>query len=192
MRKAAFLLTALLLLFMTVQAYSDEIELGLSWTPVMDDAVSADDEVDSIRGFHLGYVMWGFVYFSWDALVMPPSIIQNWTGFYRPGFLNLYDVGVTFYFKPFTFYGELGLNNVYVYRQGSNQALKNNFGANLRIGGGLKWDWIGVNLSGTAVFHSFESMAATLAELVRSDSSDRAAEKIGNAIVPSLNVVLYF
>ena len=192
MRKAAFLLTVFLLLSISVQAYSDEIELGLSWTPVMDNAASADEEVDSIRGFHLGYVLWGFVYGSWDALVMPPSIIQNWTGFYRPGFLNLYDVGVTFTFRPFVVYAELGLNNVYVYKQGSSQALKNNFGANLRIGGGLKWDWIGINLSGTAVFHSFASMASTLAELANSDSSDRAAEKIGNAIVPSLNVVLYF
>ena len=192
MRKTALFLAVFVLLFMSVQAFSDEIELGLSWTPIMDDAVSAEDAVDSIRGFHFGYVLWGFVYGSWDALVMPPSIIQNWTGFYRPGFLNLYDVGVTFYFKPFVVYGELGLNNVYVYKQGSSQALKNNFGANLRIGGGLKWDWIGINLSGTAVFHSFRSMAGTLAELVNSDSSDRAAKKIGDAIVPSLNVVLYF
>ncbi len=192
MRKAACILATFLLLFVTVRLFSDEIELGLSWTPVMDDAASAEDAVDSIRGFHFGYVLWKFVYFSWDALVMPPSIIQDWTGFYRPGFLNLYDAGVTFYFKPFIFYGELGINNVYVYKQGSNQALQNNFGANLRIGGGLKWDWIGVNLSGTAVFNSFGSLVSTLAELANSDSSDRALEKIGNTIVPSLNVALYF
>lgn len=192
MRKAAFIFTALLLLSMTIPGYSDTIEIGLSWTPIMDDAVGADDEFDAISGFHFGYVWWGFLYASLDALVMPPTIIQNWTGFYRPGFLNLYDVGVTFYLHPFTFYGELGLNNVYVYKQGSSQALKNNFGANLRIGGGLRWGWIGINLSGTAVFHSFKSMADTLKELVPPDSRDRAAEKIGNAIVPSLNVVLYF
>jgi hypothetical protein len=84
------------------------------------------------------------------------------------------------------------MNNVYVYNQGSNQALKNNFGANLRLGAGLKWDWIGINLSGTAVFHSFRSMTRTLAGLANKDSRERAVDKIGETIVPSINVALYF
>jgi hypothetical protein len=192
MRKAVFILAFGALIVVGQPAFSDEIELGLSWTPMRDQSVSAEEEFDAIRGFHIGYVLWEFVYFSWDALVIPPTIIEGWTGYYRPGFLNLYDAGVRFYFSPFLFYGELGMNNVYVYRQGSSQALENNFGANLRLGAGLKWDWIGVNLSGTAVFHSFRSMTATLAELANRDSRDRAAEKIGNTIVPSFNVALYF
>ncbi|MBN1686273.1 MAG: hypothetical protein JW852_06435 [Spirochaetales bacterium] len=191
MRKAACIL-ALLLIFVSAPVFSGEIELGLSWTPIADDSVSAEEDRDAIRGFHIGYVLWNFVYFSWDALVMPPSIIEGWTGYYRPGFLNMYDAGIRFYLKPFLLYSELGMNNVYVYNQGSSQALSNNFGANLRLGAGLKWDWIGVNISGTAVFHSFSSMTGTLAELTNEDSRDRALEKIRKSLVPSFNLALYF
>ncbi len=192
MRKAVFIFGIGLLLGASVPGFSDTLDLGLSWTPVADKSIAAQEELDAIRGFHIGYALWDFVYFSWDALVIPPSIIEGWTGFYRPGFLNLYDGGIQLYFKPFFFYSEIGLNNVYVYKQGSNQVLQNNFGANLRLGLGLRWDWIGVNLSGTAVFHSFSSLTSTLAELANRDSRDRALQKIGDAIVPSFNFALYF
>ena len=191
MRRAAFIL-GILLILTSAPVFSDEIELGLSWTPIADESIAAEEERDAIRGFHIGYVMWNLVYLSWDALVIPPSIIEGWTGYYRPGFLNLYDAGVRFYFKPFLLYTTMGMNNVYVYNQGSSQALRNNFGANLRLGAGLRWDWIGVNLSGTAVFHSFRSMTSTLAELANKDSRERAMDKIGRTIVPSFNFVLYF
>ena len=191
MRKTAFIF-AICFVFIGAPAFSDVIELGLSWTPVSSDSVSAEEELDWIRGFHIGYVIWDFVYISWDALVIPPTVIEGWTGFYRPGFLNLYDAGVQFYFKPFLLYGELGLNSVFVHNQGSSQALRNNFGANLRLGGGLKWDWIGINLSGTAVFHNIEALTSALGDLVRKESREQAAEKLGNAFIPSLNVALYF
>ncbi len=192
MRKAAIALLSCVVVFCAAPAFSDEIELGLSWTPIRVDSVSAEEKNDAISGFHIGYVLWRFVYFSWDALVIPPSIIEGWTGYYRPGFLNLYDAGVQFYLKPFLLYSEVGLNNVYVYKQGSGQAIQNNFGANLRLGAGLKWDWIGINLSGTSVFHSFSSMTNTLAELVNKESRERAVDKISNTLVPSLNLTLYF
>ena len=97
MRKAACIVVLSCLVVIAAPVFSDEIELGLSWTPVADESVSAEDEIDAIRGFHIGYILWNFVYFSWDALVMPPSIIEGWTGFYRPGF-DCYYVYVVFLF----------------------------------------------------------------------------------------------
>ncbi|MBT3273948.1 MAG: hypothetical protein HN368_12400, partial [Spirochaetales bacterium] len=93
MRKTVIAVAAVFLLLIAAPAFSNELELGLSWTPVAADENYDEDSGESITGFHVGYVMLNFLYASWDALVMPPSIISEWTGLYRPGFLNLYDAG---------------------------------------------------------------------------------------------------
>ena len=201
MRKAV-LAAVVLLLLMTAPAFSligpGEIELGLSWTPLEADQSAGpdaeEDALDAMTGFHVGYVLWNFLYLSWDSLVAPPSLISDWTGFSRPGFLNLYDAGIRFLIKPVLGYVTIGMNNIYVYRQGDLQGLENNFGANLRIGAGVKFDWWGVNLSGTAVFPSFQRMIGTLKNLAatNSDIQNAAVQAIGDSLVPSINVTVYF
>jgi len=86
------------------------------------------------------------------------------------------------------------MNNIYVYRQGDLQGLENNFGANLRLGAGVKFDWWGVNLSGTAVFPSFQRMIGTIKGLAATsdDVRNAALQKIGDSLVPSINVTVYF
>ena len=181
-----------LLLMISAPAYSNELELGLSWMAVATDETQTDDAADSITGFHVGYVMLNFLYASWDSLVMPPSIISEWTGFYRPGFLNLFDVGVRLQIKPVIASVGIGLNNVYVYDQASVQALENDFGANLRLGAGLRFDWWGVGLTGTAVFPSFDYMVETLKGLVSDTTREFAAQKIVDSLVPAISLTLYF
>jgi hypothetical protein len=201
MRKA-MLAAVVMLLLMTAPAFSDigpgELELGLSWTPLPADESAGpaveEDALDAMTGFHVGYVLFKFLYISWDSLVTPPSLIKSWTGFNRPGFLNLYDAGIRFIIKPVLGYVLLGMNNVYVYKQGDLQGLENNFGANLRLGLGVRFDFFGVNLSGTAVFPSFQRMAGTLKGLAATtdDVRNASVQAITESLVPSLNIVFYF
>jgi hypothetical protein len=183
-----------LLLMISAPAYSNEFELGLSWMPVPTDENQTEDTVDSITGFHIGYVMLNFLYASWDALVMPPSIISDWTGLYRPGFLNLYDAGIRIQIKPVVVTVGLGLNSVYVYDEGNTQFLEDSksLGANLRVGAGVRFDWWGVSLTGTAVFPTFDYMVETLKGLVADSTREYAAEKIVDALLPAIALTLYF
>jgi hypothetical protein len=192
MRKVV-LAAAVLLLIFAAPAFANELELGLSWTPLPGADKNAEEgQLDSITGFHIAYNWWSIMYASWDSLVMPPFIIQDWTGYRRPGFLNLYDVGIRIVLGPVVGYATLGMNNVYVYKQKELAGLENNFGANLRLGAGLKFNWWGINLSGTAVFPSFQYMVNTLKGLAAKSTSDVALSKIGDALVPSINVTFYF
>ena len=192
MRKTLIVAVAVVMLLVAAPAFSNELELGLSWTPVPGNEDLGEESIDSITGFHIAYVMLNFLYASWDAWVMPPSIITEWTGLYRPGFLNLYDAGIRIQIRPIVVYAGLGLNNVYVYRQGDVQALENNFGANLRVAAGLRFDWWGLNLSGTAVFPSFDYMIDTLKGLVAESTRQFAGQKIVDALIPSIGLTLYF
>lgn len=192
MRKTVLAVAVVMLVMIAAPAFSNELELGLSWTPVPGNEDYGEESYDSITGFHIGYVMLNFLYGSWDALVMPPSIISEWTGLYRPGFLNLWDFGVRFQIRPVIASAALGLNNIYVHRQGDIQSLENNFGANLRIAAGLRFDWWGIGLTGTAVFPSFDFMIDTLRGLFPESTRQFALQNIGDALVPSIALTLYF
>jgi hypothetical protein len=190
MRKIV-LITALLALVMAMPVFAD-IEIGASWTPVLADEKSSSEDLESITGFHLGYQWWGIFYATWDSLIMPPDIINGLVGYQRPGFLNLIDAGITIRIGPIVTYVTAGINNVYVYKQEELSGYEPEFGANLRAGAGLKFGWWGVNVSGTAVFASFERMAQTLAALGDDATRDIAFEKIVDGLIPSVNVTLYF
>jgi hypothetical protein len=180
-------------MILAVPAFSNELELGLSWTPLPGaDQNSPEGELDSITGFHIAYNWWAVMYASWDSLVMPPFIIQEWTGYKRPGFLNLYNIGVRFTLGPVVGYATAGMNNIYVYKQEQLGGIDNNFGANLRLGAGLKFNWWGINLSGTAVFPTFDYMVNTLKGLAAESTRNVSLAKIGDALVPSINLTFYF
>ncbi len=202
MKKFLVPLAALLLLALAVPAAFAEVELGLSATPVPGGQGTTSTEADMITGFHVGY-NWGILYGSWDALAMPPRFISNMTGSwdsvnnvyvegpYVPGFLNLFDVGLRVILQPFVLYTTIGVNDIYVYK---NLGPGGNFGANLRLGAGLRFGFWGVSLSGTAVFPSFGSMVQTLKQLVAQDAAIRnqAVSVIGDNLVPSINLTFYF
>lgn len=198
MKRLLIPLLVLFLIALAVPAFA-QVELGMSWTPVPGGQGTGNTQVDSITGFHVAY-RWTVLYLSWDSLVMPPSLIENMTGYwdpvkeiyisgpYLPGFLNLYDVGLELMLRPFVLYTEIGTNNIYVYNnQGGGQ-----FGANLRLGVGLTFGWWGLNLSGTAVFPSFAKLKETLTKLVSSETRNEAVQVIGDNLVPSINLTFYF
>jgi hypothetical protein len=181
MKKLLVPLAVLLLLAMAVPAAFAEVELGISATPTPGGPSNAGG-YDTITGFHVGYA-WGILYGSWDSLAMPATLISNMTGYwdnvnnvyvsgpYAPGFLNLYDVGLRIVLQPFVIYTELGANTIYVYK---NLGGGGNFGANLRLGAGLRFGFWGVNVSGTAVFGSFQILTDTLKQLVSSTTRNAA------------------
>jgi hypothetical protein len=197
MKKLLGPLAVLVLLALAVPAFA-EVELGISATPVQGGQSNAGG-YDTITGFHVGYA-WSIIYLSWDALAMPAVLVQNMTGHfdektssyvtgvYAPGFLNLYDAGLRLVLQPFLVYAEVGTNNLYVYKnQGGGS-----FGANLRIGAGLRFNTWGVNLSGTSVFDSFDQLSKTLTKLASKDTANEAIAAIGKNIVPSINLTFYF
>jgi len=198
MKRLLVLLAALLLVAVAVPAAFADVELGISATPTPGGQSNAGG-YDMITGFHVAYG-WGILYGSWDALAMPPQLISNMTGYwdtnqglyidgpYAPGFLNLYDIGLRIVLQPFVLYTEVGTNNIYVYK---NQA-GGSFGANLRLGGGLKFGFWGVNVSGTAVFSSFGQLTDTLKKLVSDQTRNEAVSAISGALVPSINLTFYF
>ncbi len=197
MKKLLVLLAAALLMAMAVPAAFAEVELGISGTPVPDPLTGA---VDTSTGFHVGY-NWSILYLSWDAIAVHSGFIasqtgswdgNNWvSGPYVPGFLNLFDAGLIFTLRPFVLYAEVGTNTLYVYQPSINGG-GGNFGANLRLGAGLRFGFWGVNISGTAVFSDFTALTTTLAKLGSAATQTAAFGAITSALVPSLNLTFYF
>lgn len=158
-------------------------------------------------GFHFGYSM-SFLYATIDAMVLPPFLVSDMTnvdyyddvkkewvvipGVERPAFLNFIDVGAKFTLGSFVLFGEAGINQLYIYRQGDiPDEQKGSFGTNLRIGVSYKvLDSLSVGLTGTAIFPNFETMGKALKGLVSDDEGyDGAAEQL--KFLPILMVVMY-
>ena len=200
MKRLLIPLLVLCLVALAVPAFA-QVELGISYTPVpggQGTPGAGNTTVDTITGFHVAY-RWTVLYLSWDSLAMPSSSIENMTGYwngdtyvagpYLPGFLNLYDVGLEFMLRPFLLYAEVGTNSIYIYQGAPGGG---NFGANLKLGAGLRFGWWGLNLSGTAVFSSFSVLADTLKQLASSETANTALTTIGDNLVPSINLTFYF
>jgi hypothetical protein len=181
----------LLIIAAAMPAFSNELEVGLSFTPLPGGQDSPQGEMDFMFGFHFGYSFLYILYATWDSLVVPPPMIFDWTGYDRPGYLNLYDAGVRFSIGPVIAYAEVGLNSIYVYKQ-ETIGFDPNFGANLRLGVGARFGWVGVNVSGTSVFPSFDYMIGTLKGLVADSTRKQSLGKIRDTLVPSLNFTMYF
>ncbi len=207
MKKLTILIVIAVMITFAVPVFSaDQWEIGLSWTPIPggDQSTKSKDEggMDSITGFHFGYIWWHIGYATWDALVMPPFIIAgmtsyqddqgNWQpGYYRPGFLNLFDVGGRLNIGPFVASAEMGINNIYIYQGDSPVEYSGDFGANLRLGAGLKFDWWGVSVTGTSVFPSFKKMIHVVGGLFSSDNRRWSINEIKGGLIPSILLVLY-
>ncbi len=148
-----------------------EWELGVSFAPVMKEGVNHESSnLDFLAGFHLGYCWWYIGYVSWDAIALPDSVIFAQTsdrdsdgvwqpGYYAPGFLNLYDVGIRFRINPVIGFVELGANNFLV--SGKGLETLGTFGVNFRAGAAIRWNWWSIGLSVTEVFHTLYEMSSS-------------------------------
>jgi len=180
-------------------------EVGLSGTPI---PTGGGDEtsLEALVGFHFGISPFAILYASWDSLVMPPSMISGmtshydeetdtWTqGLYRPGFLNLFDVGLRILIRPFVLHAEIGTNQIHVYAPEEPIGVKNagGFGANLRLAAGLNFGWWGVSVTGTYVAPTMQALVNTLKGLVSDKTRQWALNQIASGLVPSLMASVYF
>lgn len=185
MRK--LIVAILLVAVVALPGFSLGVELGVSGT-----ALPGGDSgsVEMAWGSHIGISPFAILYASWDALIMPSSVIGSWTGYYRPGFLNLYDAGLRIILGPIVALLEVGVNNVYVYKTGTQDV--GGLGANLRVGAGLKFKWWGVTVTGTSVFPTMQALVDTMKGLVSADTRDYAFQQLTAGLVPSLMAVIYF
>ena len=213
MRHTRLLVAALLLVVLASPLMAQEWDLGISFTPVQSDDDYGSEEYDffenSLTGFHLGYGWFHFLYATWDAIVVPPGMIRDWTsvsyfdegtntevwieGYYRPGFLNLMGVGANITLGPINAFGTIGVNNIYVHRQAELEGLDTSFGANIRVAAGYIADWWGVHLTGTVVFPTFKQAVNTITAMTSDDQavSDAAKEVFKSNLVPSLMFSIY-
>jgi hypothetical protein len=192
MKKILLPLAALLLLALATPAFA-EWDLGVSWLPLGKDVAVAKSEYNFIPGFHVGYGFWYIGYATWDAYAMPNWMIWNITNYYfAPGFLNLWDVGLRLQLGPVVGFGEIGINNVYVYQTGLVGA--DGIGANIRLGAGLKFDWWGITMTGTNVYGSFNEAASNIGGLFSGDANVRTASvnRITNGLLWDVGVTFYF
>ena len=193
MKKLLVPLMAVAVLTLAVPAAFAEWELGLGLTPGQV-AGNTDPNADPLLNFHVGY-SWNILYASWDAYAMPDYWVLNNTTYVDPntgytvigenvpGFLNMFDAGLKIVLKPFIVYAEAGPNMLYL-RGGQTYG---KVGVNLRVGGGLKFGFWGINLSGTQVFASFDDMSAAFHQAGHGDWSG-----VTQGMVPTLNFTIYF
>ena len=198
MKKLLVPLAVMLLLALAVPAAFAELELGMSWTPIQDTTAVSPTATQNVPGFHVGY-SWFILYAAWDALAMPNYWVEQVTwsidstgtfvpGINKPGFLNLYDAGIRLVLQPLEIYALIGTNNLRVYQQTSDRG----FGANIRLGAGLKFGFWGINISGTNVYGSFDDLTAVLKGLGSSSTRDWSIKQITDGLVPSVNLTFYF
>ena len=211
MRRKMFI-AVLLIAAMALPAVADEMELGISVTPVGALAEAAgdfsgaaeDEEGELLTGFQIGYRFLGLLYGDWTATVLPPPITSRLTSFYdeeeqqfregppRPGFLNTFNFGAKIALGPFVGFSTIGVNSVYVHNQAELDAeFQGDVGANFRFGFGLRGASLGVNLSIMGLFPDVDTMFSDL-EIIFGDD-ERLAEQVANKIpwLPSLTAVLY-
>ena len=138
--------------------------------------------------------------------MIPPYIIRDITtvveddvivqdGFYRPGFVNFFDVGVRLVlFDMLVGFAGLGVNTLYIYEQDNlpEADQPGGFGANLRLGAGLKInDSLGVDLTGTALFPSFDKMLDVLGDLSSTSEAVNQAALNQIKLFPTVMLVWY-
>jgi hypothetical protein len=211
MYKAKILAIAtILIVLMVFPVFADELELGMSLTPIAtigedNPDPTAEDGIIIQPGFHIGYRFAWIGFVSWDSYVMPPELItlmtatydpvteKNTLGPFRPGFLNTWNIGGKLVLGPLVGYSTIGVNNIYVYKQDEfpDENFNASFGANWKIGAGLKFgDW-GINLDLMALFPSVSTMFAELEALGSDDPAISAAAEERIQWIPSLVATLY-
>ena len=198
MRIKRAVILAVALIGCAIPAFA-EWELGVSWTPVPNALTDGNSRIDSMTGYHVGYAS-SIVYGSWDILVVPEFLVEDWTqyydvetGIYHPGcydsgYLHLFDAGIRLVARPFIGFAEAGINSLFVHGEGF---IPGGFGANLRLGLGVKFGWWGVTLSGTSVFTSWRDLVDTVQALGSTETRPLALNAIESSLVPSIIFIWY-
>lgn len=191
-----------------------DIEVGVGFSPPLGKLPEGMPEKaagplgNTMVSFHAGYSFAWLFYLSGDAYVLPPFVVRNMTttieedgfvkdGLYRPGFLNMINVGLRPRLGPVALSATVGLNSLYLYKEGevSDKANKPSLGVNLRLGGILFVnDLFSFSLTGTTVFPDGRTLFSTLGSLGSKDSfiREQAVDLIVGNLYPTLTVNLNF
>jgi hypothetical protein len=180
-----------------------EWEFGVGITPIQaEEGVETSSFLDQMMiSGHVGYSFMWLFYGSIDSIILPPMVTQDLSsttekeGYYRPGYLNLFDVGVRPRIGPILAFVEVGASSLYVYKQEEIPDYEPTVGFNARAGVGLvlKEKW-GVTASGTVNFQELEVMTSTFEDLFNGTTyqQEQATETLMEKLIPTLTFNLYF
>ncbi|MDP3176292.1 MAG: hypothetical protein Q8M76_00225, partial [Spirochaetaceae bacterium] len=159
-----------------------DIELGAGISPPLGELPEGMPEEaagplgNTMVSFHGGYSFAWLFYVSADAFVLPPFVVRNMTSYvdeqgfvkdgqFRPGFLNLINVGIRPKIGPFAVSATVGINNLYLYKSSeiAEDAYSPELGVNLRLGAYFFLSKsLAVTVSGTTVFPDSNALVSTL------------------------------
>ena len=213
MKKTFLLLAGFMLLSMP--AWSDQLELGIGAAPAPSGTEDPNAPAESLTLLRVAYTTLGIINFSLDSLILPPSSIQQMTGqftfdpityetsfvqgIYRPGMVNLYDVGIKFaLFNKLVMGVQVGVNSLYIYRMNEDPELFNGIntelGANIKLSAGWKF---GNNLGLEAAMYSIQPSIDDATNVLKGLASDNTVvqdaaidQLLNNAAIGAL-IVLY-
>ena len=207
MKRTLILPVALLLAVVIatpVISQSDEWSVGVSLT-----ALQEDEGFDNAQlGFNIGYRFFNILLAAWTAISIPPGLMASWTGYYhtddegnefyvpgydRPGFANLFDIGLALNIGPFVGTAQAGLNFLYIYKQDELAGHEGSAGANLRVGAGVRFDWWSVMINGTVAFADLTTAFQTLAALSSENDFLRknAEDELESGLILALSLNVY-
>lgn len=206
-RKTALVVALLLLLGGSAWA---ELELGLGIAPPIGDvpaqAQTGSFFTDATKVLHAGLSFWWLFYAGYDGLILPPYSVQQLTsgidtgtgqvtdGYFRPGFLNTFNVGIRPRIGPISIMASVGINQLYVYRQDADGLASPPLGVNVKAGAGLRFaKWIGLSATVMSVFGDVKEMTDTFNALGGSDPflAKQAEDKLLNNLFPVITLNLY-
>jgi hypothetical protein len=193
-----------ILLISMGSAFANELELGFGLAPMEVDSQGGEGDMwdDSLKALHVGYNFGWIFLASLDTFILPPQMVLDMSDGIiagRPGMVNLYDIGVRLRLGPLMTFAQIGTNTLYIYRQSElveeyGYDMGGNFGANIRIGAGLRFGWWGFTGSLTSVQNSFSDVTSILKRIASSDDNEREAaiDKMLSTALPSISFMIYF
>jgi hypothetical protein len=181
-----------------------EIEIGGGLAP------SGNFLNDSTKVFHVGYSFLWLFYAAYDGMILPPYSVQQLLtsgfgtgsiseGYFRPGFLNTFNAGIRPTFGPVSLMASVGINQLYVYRQGADNLNVPPIGVNLKLGAGFRLaKWLGLTVTGMTVFGDFNDLSDTLKAVASKATTEEqkfvqqeALDRILNNLFPAITLNLY-
>lgn len=201
------------LFFAAAFVMAGDIELGIGISPPIGEGDTGEPEQENTFSFHAGYSFWWLFYAAWDGYVMPPGAMAGLTGttevdpetgesyfvdgYYRPGFVNMFNVGFRPRIGPLVGLATIGVNQLYIYKQDDPEEgidYNSEAGANLRLGLGFrsKSHWM-IMASAVSIFPSMDELTTTLNDLNSSDPwlQQQAEEKITSSLYPTITLNIW-
>lgn len=203
MKRVAVIL--ILLACLAAPAFAGDWEFGAGAFPMSGSSESSDMEFGYV--FHAAWTPAIFVV-GIDAFAVPPAGIEAMTGsvivddqgnvigyqpgYSRPGFVNAIDAGLQIELFGLMASLQVGVNNIYVYKQDELGARGNmDYGANLKLALGLKLAGaIRLDIMAVSIQSSFEDVISIFKGMASESTRALAMQKFTKQIVPAVLLVI--